>query len=174
MRRAISLAVLISVVASVAAADDVVTSKGFVAGAAYAGDLARVNLFNGALAIVLPVGQTYQANGVLPYGFTPSYSGNNWEKRRRPATVCIQQAGGGCSSQTTVKYYMAPSKRSNAGVGWRFSSGGELVNSDAGDPTKYAYQSGDGARYAFSATPTAHPPDSIPTSPTRKAARTSG
>src|SRR6266496_5411948 len=37
-----------------------------------------VNIFNGNLNIVLPIGQAYPVGGKVSYGLTLTYGGNNW------------------------------------------------------------------------------------------------
>ncbi|HMB53369.1 MAG TPA: hypothetical protein VKU40_08635, partial [Thermoanaerobaculia bacterium] len=55
------------------------TAGGFEAGKVYQfGELDSVNLFNGNVTVVLPIGGSYPVNGNLGYGLTLSYNSNLW------------------------------------------------------------------------------------------------
>src|SRR3982751_6399758 len=104
-------AALISILSMIAwrplpAADNPVTAKGFHPGQLYKfGDLAHVNLFNGNLNVVLPIGQTYHVDGNLSYGFTLAYSGNNWETATRFHRECNWDTNGEYICEIKQVYY---------------------------------------------------------------------
>lgn len=137
---------------NVIAADNPNTAKGFQPGHLYQfGDLSKVNLFNGNLNLSFPIGQTYPLGGNLSYGFTLAYGGNNWESAFR--TRIVTQPDG--TETSNVLYHMIPTQRANAGIGWYFSSGGQLLaneKSHPAPPPNWTYRTADAAQYAFGAT----------------------
>jgi hypothetical protein len=71
------------------AADNPDTAKGFQPGHLYQfGELSHVNVFNGNLNLLLPIGPSYSAGGNLSYGFTLAYAGNNWTLTAGSEEVC--------------------------------------------------------------------------------------
>ncbi|HSY47190.1 MAG TPA: MBG domain-containing protein [Thermoanaerobaculia bacterium] len=79
----------------------------------------NVNVFNGNLTIVLPIGQSYPVNGGLSYQLTLSYNSNLWDWETF-ATI----SGSGEQKAAT------PARHSNAGVGWILGYGSFLPKSD--------------------------------------------
>jgi YD repeat-containing protein len=79
----------------------------------------NVNVFNGNLTIVLPIGQSYPVNGGLSYQLTLSYNSNlwDWETFAAPSGSGEQKAA-------------TPARRSNAGVGWILGYGNFVPKSD--------------------------------------------
>jgi RHS Repeat. len=135
--------------------DDPNTAKGFVAGQVYQfGDIAHVNVFNGNLNVILPLGQTYKVNGGLSYAFTLSYSGNNWAPFGRELHRCT----GGDPDICTDDWYSSfqPTRRSNAGLGWLASVGGLIATQLEDDPPPgldaVAYRGPDSADHVLSNT----------------------
>jgi len=93
----------------------------------------NVNLVNGNVSIVLPIGMSYAIDGDLSYQLTLSYNSKLWDH---------------VSSSSWVHAY--PSRRSNAGVGWLLGFG-RFVGWD--DPSNGAevdlYESPDGSEHLF-------------------------
>jgi hypothetical protein len=152
---AVILSLLLFSAAAAYGNDDPNTAKGFVAGQVYQfGDIAHVNLFNGNLNVMLPLGQSYKVNGALSYAFTLSYSGNNWVPfgREDPAQVC-DPGGSNCHDQWWASFL--PSRRSNAGFGWLASVGGLIATVPDDDPPPeggVAYRGPDSADHPLSHT----------------------
>ncbi len=124
--------------------------KGFQADKVYEfGDLDHVNLFNGVLNIVLPIGQSYRVSSTLSYRLVLTYSGNNWDTETndydstdplgRPITITKGYAMPVDSATTQEPW--------TGGLGWRLSFG------QLEPPTLctdcWAYHGPDGSRHQF-------------------------
>ncbi len=98
--------------------DHATLERGFQPGKLYQfGNLDAVNVFNGNLVIMLPIGPTYPLNGGLSYGLTLSYNSKIWD---------LTDGQGGQRAR--------PSARSNAGSGWLVGIGHEIYEApDGGD-----------------------------------------
>jgi YD repeat-containing protein len=109
--------------------------RGFQAEKAFhVGDFDTVNLFNGNLVLTIPIGGSYPVGGGLSYGLTLIYNSNAWD---------FQQT----ASATTQAI---PSRRSNAGMGWRLSLGQLLEDTDPSNETSgWNYVGSDGAEHSF-------------------------
>jgi len=109
--------------------------RGFQAEKAYhLGDFDTINLFNGNLVLTIPIGGTYPVGGGLSYGLTLIYNSNAWDYEQT-------------DSETTQAL---PSRRSNAGMGWRLSLG-ELLDplNPASESEHWVYIGSDGAEHTF-------------------------
>jgi len=125
-----------------AAQDNPDTGRGFQADKVYQlGQLDTVNLFNGNLTLVLPLGNSYPVNGNLSYGLTLTYNSNIW---RFNDYQWWQPDGGIISSR------VASLEKTNAGPGWRLTLG-ELQDPalPENDGSQWVYVAQDGARHAF-------------------------
>ena len=109
--------------------------RGFQAEKAFhLGDFDTVNLFNGNLVLSIPVGGTYPVGGGLSYGLTLVYNSNAWDFEET-------------ASATTQAL---PTRRSNAGMGWRLSLGELLEPTDPfNDTNRWLYVGADGAEHTF-------------------------
>jgi len=117
--------------------------RGISPGKAYqTGDVDAINLFNGALNLSIPVGQTYHAGGQLAYGFT-LHCGNAWDYTSEdyypnPNTN---------NPLAVVTNWSYPALSANAGVGWRLSfgsisaSGANVISYTAPDGSEHFFQS---------------------------------
>ena len=107
----------------------------------------NVNVFNGNLTIVLPIGQSYPVNGGLSYQLTLSYNSNLWDWETF-ATI----SGSGEQKAAT------PARHSNAGVGWILGYGSFLPKSDP-DNNSFTdvYVAPDGGDHRFDKSTDAEP-----------------
>ncbi len=129
-------------------------AKGFNPSQAYQfGEIAHINLFNGNLNISLPIGQEYKVDGALSYGLTLSYSNNNWDESERTEFIDENYPEPG---YWQTWYFLTPSRRNNAGLGWLLSLGGELLPPGS-EAAVWRYRSPDGADHPFD--PKLHPTD---------------
>jgi YD repeat-containing protein len=79
----------------------------------------NVNVFNGNLTIVLPIGQSYPVDGGLNYQLTLSYNSNLWDwESHADVNPAVQ-------TKSAI-----PARRSNAGVGWILGAGDFVPKSD--------------------------------------------
>ncbi|HWW59730.1 MAG TPA: hypothetical protein VN181_00045, partial [Thermoanaerobaculia bacterium] len=108
--------------------------------------LDSVNLFNGNLVVTIPIGRRYPVNDEFSYGLTLVYNSKVWDYEK---IVVVQQGSGD-------DYYVGdPSRRSNAGLGWRLSLGRLLSPSAAAtrypftDRPYWVYESPAGDEHAF-------------------------
>ena len=121
--------------------------KGFTPERAYhLGDIDSVNLYNGNLTIMLPIGSPYPVGGHLSYGLTLSYNSTAW--KREDQNVATPAPPHKCASRR-------PSPETNAGFGWNLSPtqlqvpcGKNVVCSDP-VTTSETFVSSDGARHVF-------------------------
>jgi hypothetical protein len=81
------------------------------------GNLDNVNLFNGNLTVIIPIGDTYGLDGGTAYGLVLSYNSSVWEHW----DVTPIPVGGG--SWSCCVQWTFPNRRSNAGLGWTLSLG---------------------------------------------------
>ncbi|HEX2834373.1 MAG TPA: hypothetical protein VHW00_15290 [Thermoanaerobaculia bacterium] len=95
--------------------------------------LDNVNIFNGNLTIILPIGLAYPLDGGLTYQLRLSYNSNTWDFAR--------------SGSGTMAY---PARRSNAGAGWIVGFGAFLPAVNANNNAfADVYQSADGGDHRF-------------------------
>jgi hypothetical protein len=109
-------------------------------------DLDHVNLFNGNLAITIPIGPSYQAGPVLQYQFMLTYNSKIWDYQIRPdiLVVCNLDTGARCGLRFGI-----PEPTSTAGFGWTLSLG-RLLNPRLEEPTRgWTYIGPDGAEHGF-------------------------
>jgi YD repeat-containing protein len=129
--------------------------KGFHADKVYSSaDLDHVNLFNGSLNIVIPLGQRYRVSSALDYGFSLVYAANNWDTQYGSTTVfeqCPGQPVGNMCYDQKQQNYTSPYRRSSAGLGWTLSLGRLYVPDDPSAKCSLCatYQSPDGGEHAF-------------------------
>jgi RHS repeat-associated protein len=128
------------------------TAGGFPTDKAFTvGDLDNVNLFNGALTLTLPIGQSYPVNA-FSYRIQLVYNSNPWMSEQINQ---LDESRGGYFDFTASK----PNPCSNAGLGWRLSFGRidpVCQIPDSGQPYKPVYQDETGTDHVFY--PTLHPP----------------
>ena len=101
------------------------------------GDIDHVNIFNGNLAITIPIGGEYPIGGGFSYQLTLVYNAKLWEW----TTKCGDPDGKGnqCFS------FPEPNRHTNAGLGWELSLG----RFDAAGSTFGSYIGPDGAEHPF-------------------------
>jgi len=121
--------------------------KGFTPERAYhLGDIDSVNLYNGNLTIMLPIGSPYPVGGHLSYGLTLSYNSTVWKREDWNVTTPVPPHK--CASRR-------PSPETNAGFGWNLSPTQLQIpcgkNAVCSDPvtTSETFVSSDGARHVF-------------------------
>jgi hypothetical protein len=106
------------------------------------GDVDHVNLFNGNLAIVIPIGRTYPVGGTLSYRLLLAFNANAWHFKD-------------CSNppDVTTCTDAEPDPSDNAGFGWTLSLG-RLIS--PGDPLNdtggWIYVDPNGGQHEFSST----------------------
>ena len=79
----------------------------------------NVNVFNGNLTIVLPIGLPYPVDGGLQYQLALSYNSNLWDRENFSDISGFNQ-----------KKSATPARRSNAGMGWILGYGNYVPKSD--------------------------------------------
>ena len=111
------------------------------------GDFDRINLYNGNMTLVLPLGSEYPITSDWAYSFVLSYNSKVWDYKTRNA------------GNNTQYVYTRPAERSNTGLGWMLSLGRLDIPCDTGRICDFAftsspgnYESPDGAEHAFYAT----------------------
>ncbi|HKV11447.1 MAG TPA: hypothetical protein VJ725_25105, partial [Thermoanaerobaculia bacterium] len=110
-RRSAAVAFSLFALASAARADvHPNTQSGFPVDQVFqVGEIDNVNLFNGALTLTIPVGQSYPVGGGFSYGLKLIYNSSPW----RFETVTL-------GSDPFTEYTQGiPTECSNAGFGWR-------------------------------------------------------
>lgn len=115
-------------------------AKGFSAEKAYDGGLLdSINLFNGNLNLVIPLGQVYSVSPTLSYQFNLVHAGNNWDMEENEH---LEMNTDGHMVPGTPRQWFAPSRAHdiNAGFGWRVSLGSIHGNT---------YLAPDGSRHEF-------------------------
>ncbi len=127
----------------------------------------NVNLYNGNLALRIPIGDEFPGNGTLRYQFAVTYNSKTWDQQvyiYNRFSDCSPPPGSGlpaASAWCGNDYIKSiPSRRSNAGMGWLVSLGRLLSPADpmldpgpVGTGTPYwTYEAPDGADHAFSFT----------------------
>ena len=103
------------------------------------GEIDHINLFNGNLAVVLPLSQEYRVGPTLSYQLSLRYIGNAWDYEQ-------QCYSGTCYTQAL------PDRRVNAGMGWRLSLGRLIPATDPTNDTTgglVVYESRDGSDHVF-------------------------
>ena len=80
----------------------------------HAEDVDAVNLFNGNLTIMIPIGQSYPVNAGLSYSIGLSYNSNIWDYE----SYEVNENG-----NIVLRTRAFPNRKSNAGVGWTVSLG---------------------------------------------------
>ena len=135
MKRLAMLAVLALLPGRLPADTFPTQERGFQAEKAFhVGDFDTVNLFNGNLVLTIPIGGSYPVGGGLSYGLTLIYNSNAWDFEQT-ASVTTQAI---------------PSRRSNAGMGWRLSLGELLEPTDpSNETTRWIYIGSDGAEHGL-------------------------
>ncbi len=124
-------------------------AKGFNAATTYDfSNIEAVNLFNGSITLMVPLGQTYSVGDHLSYSFGLSYTGNNWsmseniwyeEDSNDPEESWIER-----TSYYYDLYDIYTQDGPDSGIGWRL-----MLGKMRGDKS---YISADGATHAFSTT----------------------
>jgi len=108
-RTATALLLLLFAMTAFAAEIEPKDEKGFTPDRAYnIGDIDSVNVFNGDLVVMFPIGPTYAVGGKLSYGLTLSYNSSVWKKEE------YSSGGVTCS-------HRRPSSDTNAGFGWNLT-----------------------------------------------------
>ncbi|HEY0140963.1 MAG TPA: hypothetical protein VGF48_08705 [Thermoanaerobaculia bacterium] len=138
MKRLLAVLALLAVALPVFAQQQFQTlQKGFQPEKLYHYDsIDSVNVFNGNLVVVLPIGAGYSLNGGLSYQLTLSFNSKAWD--------LLAEEGG--------KVHAMPARRSNAGIGWilgmgRYVAAGEPSNETGSD----VYEAPDGGDHLFNA-----------------------
>ncbi len=119
--------------------DDGRVARGLSSPTAYEFDqLDSINLFNGSLTLVVPLGIEYPLRDGFGYRFVLTYNSNLWR---------FEQEGNG-EQDPIMKAFVDP--RSNAGLGWRLSFGELRDGTGTGDtPNRWALWEGDGSKRFF-------------------------
>jgi hypothetical protein len=136
------------VFATTAFAADPNQKRGFNANDVFqTGDIDHVNVFNGNVALTIPLGQPYQAGPLIQYQFMLTYNSKIWDykiDREGPRTICNSETGALCDLR-----YGIPEPTSTAGFGWTLSLGRLLLPRDV-EPTRgWTYVGPDGAEHGF-------------------------
>ena len=129
--------------------------KGFAADKMYQfGDVDHVNLFNGNVALTIPVGGSLPVSDHLSLSLTLVYNSKLWQAKETRKII---------ADQLYVFSKYAPERTSNSGFGWTISLG-RLIDPSEVDVNKEAksflYQAPDGSESAFY--PTLHKNSSEP------------
>jgi RHS repeat-associated protein len=140
-----ALAILLAAAPIVTAQAHPNLEPGFYAEKAYqVGDIDHVNLFNGVLAVTIPIGDEYAVNAGFSYRLTLVYSSSVWDFKGR-------DAGGGVTYTQAI-----PCQRCNSGAGFSLSLGRLYAPSDPLNTTpnkaRWQYVAPDGSEHAFYAT----------------------
>ncbi|KDA53241.1 hypothetical protein EG19_07075 [Thermoanaerobaculum aquaticum] len=108
------------------------------------GEIDSVDLFNGTVSLQIPIGQSYPLNAGMSYGLSVSYNSKVWEYGIQIFSTCQPPYDDVSVPQAF------PSRRSNAGLGFRLSLG------DLNPPwtsrnawAQWVYVSPDGAEHRF-------------------------
>jgi hypothetical protein len=103
----------------------------------------NVNLFNGNLSLVIPIGQTFNAGGNFNYRLTVVYNSNVWDFKE--AIDSTQPQSGGIVNKAF------PDPKTNAGLGWHLSLGALYKNGvpDFNEGGRWLYVAPDGSEHAF-------------------------
>ena len=134
------------VIATAAFAGDPNQKRGFSPNEVFqTGDIDHVNLFNGNVAITIPLGQAYQAGPLLQYQFMLTYNSKVWDYK------FSRNVYPGCSQDQMPcdLRYAIPESTSTAGFGWTVSLG-RLVLPTSDEPAHgWLYIGPDGAEHGF-------------------------
>jgi RHS repeat-associated protein len=142
-RRASVFTFFLLVLASGLRADDHPNiARGFAADKVFhVGDIDNVNLFNGNLTLIIPIGGSYSAGGGLSYGLTLVYNSNVWDFQQ-------YETEGGPTYQQAL-----PQRNQNAGLGWTLTLGRLLAPHTPGnDSERWVYQGSDSSDHVFYST----------------------
>lgn len=130
--------------------------KGFAADKMYQfGDVDHVNVYNGNVALTIPIGGALPVSDRLSFSLTLMYNGKCWTSKLKDAYLLGEDP-----VHQNLPFY-TPDRRSNAGLGWAVSLG-RLI-----DPTEtdinndlpgFLYESPDGGDRSFSPTLHDHAP----------------
>ncbi len=114
-------------------------ARGFAPDKVFAlGDIDNVNLFNGNLALTIPIGGAYPVGGGFSYGLRLVYNSNVWDFQES-----VDQAG-------NPHQQGLPQRTNNAGLGWQLTLGRLMAPSTPGNDTeRWVYLGTDGAEHAF-------------------------
>jgi hypothetical protein len=114
------------------------------------GDIDSVNLFNGALSIAIPLGQTYSAGGDLSYSFVLRYNSNFWDHNLVTFTNdCFLPYGEITVTQATPHLL---DSGLNAGLGWTLDFGTLIYTGFGTTDDRWTYVAPDGSTHPFSTT----------------------
>lgn len=145
--RVLVATIMLVSMAAPAAAQHVNHTKGFDPEQVYQlGAIDHVNLFNGALTVTLPIGQSYPVGGSLSYGLTLSYTGNPWDFEIEYDDNDGDGIPDGCEDGQLNECFVAawPLRTSNAGLGWHLTLG-QLRT----DENRLIYVDPTGSRHPF-------------------------
>jgi YD repeat-containing protein len=157
MRRLLAIVAAFLMTAFAAADDTINTSseRGFDPQKAYAVDeFGVVNVFNGNLNGILPIGVAYRVSPTLSYQLALHYGGNNWRFAQYAEldSTCEYREDGTCVYPEITYDWAYPAPEDNAGFGWRLHLG-RLAGRDSEPPsvagTGTIYESPDGAAHTF-------------------------
>ncbi|HSS18934.1 MAG TPA: RHS repeat-associated core domain-containing protein [Pyrinomonadaceae bacterium] len=115
--------------------------RGLSAPSTQTGEMDTVNLYNGNLALTIPIGQSYNTGGNLNYGLTLVYNSNAWDFRTQYDSVVNRD-----------QLQAVPDPKTNAGMGWHLSLGALYApqtpnfNPNVGN---WIYVSPDGSEHRF-------------------------
>lgn len=151
MMRRTALLLLLLVTVSASGQKPPASELGFQPGKLYDfAEIDAVNLYNGNLMVTLPIGPRKQVSSSLSYQLQLVYNGKIWD---------YEGWEGGCGQMGEQPGYceeILPSRRSNAGVGWRVSLGRLLSPFDPDNRPRstltrprWLYEGPSGAEHAF-------------------------
>jgi RHS repeat-associated protein len=137
----VALLVLFFAPLSVQGDQPAMTARGFDSQGMYQfGDIDSVNTMNGNLIVSIPIGPKYTVGDTLSYQFMLVYNSSFWE---------FEIPGGAGLPSDPSRFRddadwaeAVPDRSANAGVGWRLSVGGEMINNNT-------YVGIDGSRHEF-------------------------
>jgi len=136
-----ALGVLLVLAAPLGAQDHPAVERGFSADKLFQlADLDSVNLMNGAVSVVIPIGGAYPAGGALSYQLNLVYSSKLWDFEE-----VIAQSG--------ILVRSLPARHTTAGFGWTLSLGRLLPPEDPANETpNWQYVDPMGGRHGLYAT----------------------
>ncbi|HYK05343.1 MAG TPA: hypothetical protein VE974_26570 [Thermoanaerobaculia bacterium] len=148
MRRLAWILLLLLVTSPAFTTENPNLAKGFNAATTYDfSKIEAVNLFNGSITLMVPLGQTYSVGDHLSYNFGLSYTGNNWSMSEN---IWYEQDSNDPQNWIERKSYyydlydIYTQDGPDSGMGWRL-----MLGKMRGDRS---YISADGATHAFSTT----------------------
>jgi RHS repeat-associated protein len=112
-------------------------SRGLTGGTFQPGSIDSVSLFNGALSLAIPLGQSYPGGGTFSYRLMLSYNSNIWD---------YETVFDGGQFYTEAE----PHEQFNSGIGWMLTLGALLPPFSAENPTdRWMYLTPDGGQHSF-------------------------